>query len=112
MPLCNEFIRRNYFSPSDHAAVYNMTVSIQETFTEIIQDNDCISDFTEFNALNKIQGMKLFVGYLDWVTDDSKIEEKFEEVDLQILQLLVTISLSKSINIHALWDISFGWATI
>ena len=88
MPLCNEFIRCNYFSQSDRAAVDNMTVSIREAFMEVIRENDWISDTTKINALRKIQRMKLFVGYPDWITDESKIAEEFEQVDVQLLHAL------------------------
>ena len=82
MPLCKEFVRLQYFPHSIRTAVYDMTTALRGTLVEIIRENGWIGDISKANALAKVDGMKQLVGYPDWITNDTILEDKFKNVGI------------------------------
>ena len=81
LPLCNEFIKwPHHYLPTNRAAVDNMATSLRETFMERIRANSWASDFTKMNVLAKVAGMRQLVGYPDWLTNGTKLDERFKKV--------------------------------
>ena len=87
MALCNEFVKRSLFQPSNRAAFYDMAVILQQGFIDIIRENDWNSEITKVTALAKVEGMKLFVGYSDLITNDTWVAEQFRAVGGLLLLL-------------------------
>ena len=48
---------------------------------ERIRKNSWSSDFTKMNVLPKVARMRQLVGYPDWLTNGTKVDEKFQKVD-------------------------------
>ena len=88
MALSNEFVKRLIFSPSNRAAVNNMATTIRQSYKEIIRESGWINDAAKLKALEKVEGMGQFVGYPDWVANDTWIEELFGTVSISFLRTL------------------------
>ena len=84
MPLCKEFLRRQYFPLSTRTVVYDMAAALQETLMKMIRENGWIGHIGKINALAKVHGMRSLVGYTDWITKDTILEVKFEKTRLLV----------------------------
>ena len=98
MPLCKEFVRRQYFPLSTRTVAYDMATALQETLMEMIRENGWIDDIGKVNALEKVHGMKSLVGYPDWITNDTILEEKFEKARLLVRKLKQSIDCSNAFD--------------
>ncbi|CAG7680942.1 unnamed protein product, partial [Allacma fusca] len=54
-----------------------MVRHLKIAFKEMLETADWLDEFTKSKALDKITAMKEFIGYPDWLTNDTAVNDYF-----------------------------------
>lgn len=73
---------RKYFRQDSKAAALEMVHGIRKEFELILREVNWMDNETREAALNKLKGMSTHIGYPDEIMDDSKIEEYYDNLEI------------------------------
>lgn len=73
---------RKYFREDSKAAALEMVNGIRYQFENILKDVAWMDDETRKSAINKLHSMSTHIGYPDEIMDNSKIEEYYQDLEI------------------------------
>lgn len=59
-----------------------MTIELQQAFKEILNETDWLDKETKFLAGEKINHMRLRIGYPDFILDQNELTKRYEDVEI------------------------------
>lgn len=76
------YVRKHFKEDAKHIAM-EMVDSIRSVFSGILTDVDWMDEQTKKSALEKLNSMTTHIGYPDEITDDNKLSEYYESLDIE-----------------------------
>lgn len=73
---------RKYFREDSKAAALEMVNGIRNEFELILNEVKWMDDDTRQSALKKLNAMSTHIGYPDEIMDDAKVEEIYENLEI------------------------------